>query len=247
MKITNTTFRRTKLLLVALSLFLASTTTFAQSFALPQLKRVVVSGGIDNRCKVKVQYQQIENIASSPILYDINRSNRIHVFSAKEAGALPDKNAISYTAKSLLDYYTPGMQNLPWCEVEQSARVVRGKYLLFITTSTIYAGGAHPLYGVTHTIYDLAKGGQVIMPDLTEGYWWWTLRRNLYKRCHQQLDDLFAIHKLEDMPRPSTYELTDKGVVFVFEPYEVAPGVVGTVTVEFSDVELKQMGVPITW
>jgi hypothetical protein len=49
------------------------------------------------------------------------------------------------------------------------------------------------------------------------------------------------------MPDPSSYELTERGVVFIYFPYEIAPYVEGNIRVELTDAELRNLGAPIRW
>ena len=241
----NRTLRSVATLGVVMLFFFGANLSYAQST--PQFKTIVVNGGVTGRCSVQIKYQRIANDSGNVAFQRINRANRMDVINDK-AGSYSDDIAVQDITAEMLEFYYEGMFALPYYTAEQSVRMVRGgKYAVFSTYVEMYMGGAHGINADHRTTYNLSTGNKLDMSYLMTGGWGSAVRRQLYNRCRQQLGASFEIASFYDMPDPSSYELTERGVVFIYFPYEIAPYVEGNIRVELTDAELRNLGVPIRW
>ena len=230
---------------VALLFFFGASLSHAQTT--PQFRSVTVNGGVTGRCSVQIVYQRIANDSGNVAFQKINRANRMEVINDR-AGSTTDDIAVQDITAEMLEFYYEGMFALPYYTAEQSVRVVRGgKYAVFSTYVEMYMGGAHGINADQRTTYSLSTGNKLDMSYLMTGGWGSAVRRQLYNRCRQQLGASFEIASFYDMPDPSSYELTERGVVFIYFPYEIAPYVEGNIRVELTDAELRNLGAPIRW
>ena len=229
----------------ALLFFFGASIAYAQTA--PQFKSVKVNGGVTGRCSVEIQYMRIANDSGNAAFQKINRANRMAVIN-KRAATTSDDVAIQDITAEILEAYYEGMYQIPYHKVTQSARTVRGgKYVVFSTHIESYYGGAHGVDADECHVYNLSTGNQLDVSCFTTGGCWYNLKRELYNRCRQRLGDQFEVESLSDMPEPSSFELTDRGVVFIYFPYEVSCYAIGTVRIELTDAELRQLGVTVKW
>lgn len=241
----NQTIRSVAILGVALLFFFGVNSLYAQ--VVPQFKTIVVNGGVTGRCQVQIKYQRIANDSGNVAFQKINRANRMEIINERAATTTDDIAVQDITAE-MLDFYFDGMYSLPYFTAAQTARTIRGgKYVVFSTYTEMYMGGAHGVNADQRTTYSLSTGNKLDMSYLMTGGWGSAVRRQLYNRCRQQLGASFEIASFYDMPDPSSYELTERGVVFIYFPYEIAPYAEGNIRVELTDAELRQLGVPIRW
>ncbi|MBO5830543.1 MAG: hypothetical protein J6R01_02930 [Alistipes sp.] len=231
---------------VAFLFFFGACPSNAQNYA-PQMETIVVNGGVTGYCSVRIEYQRIANATGNAAFEKINLANRIDVINER-AAETSDDIAIQDITAEMLDFYYEDMYNLPFYDASQTAKIVRGgKYVVFSTHTEVYMGGAHGMYADSHSVYNLSTGDKFDMGYLMYGDWGSRIKQHLYDRCCQQLGDSFMVESLSDMPEPSSYELTDEGVVFVYFPYEISPFCNGNVRVEYSDEELMGLGTPLCW
>ena len=229
----------------ALLFFFGASIAYAQTA--PQFKSVKVNGGVTGRCSVEIQYMRIANDSGNAAFQKINRANRMAVIN-KRAATTSDDIAIQDIAAEILEAYYEGMYQIPYHNVTQSARTVRGgKYVVFSTYIEAYYGGAHGMNTESSDAYNLSTGDRLDLSYLAAGAHGLTIRRVLYNRCRQQFGYNFLVSSFSEMPAPSSYELTDRGVTFIYFPYEVAPYAAGNVRIELTDAELRQLGVTVKW
>lgn len=242
----NRYFRGTATAIAVLLFLLSANISYAQKF-IPKFKTVVVNGGVTDRCSVVIKYQRIVNSSDSDAFKKINRANRIDVFNEK-AATTSDDIAIQDITAEMLDHYYEGMMFTPYYEALQTAHTIRnGKYVVFKTEVWTYWGGAHGYGYDKYRTYNLITGNLLDMGYIVTGSWTANVKQQLYNRCREKMGDEFNIPSESNMPLPATIELTDRGVTFVFQPYEIAPFGMGIIRIEFTDAELSRMGVPIRW
>ena len=241
----NRALRSVIVLGVALLFFCGASFTYAQT--MPQFESVTVNGGVTGRCTVTIEYQRITNDAGNAVFQKINRANRIDVINDKAAN-YSDDIAIQDITAEMLDYYYDEMFQLPYYTASQTVRTIRGgKYVSFSTYVEMYMGGAHGINTESSVAYNLSTGDRLDLSYLAAGAHGLTIRRVLYNRCRQQFGDYFMVSSFSEMPAPSSYELTNRGVTFIYFPYEVASYSEGNVRIELSDAELQHLGVPVRW
>lgn len=247
MKSLNSLSRNVATMVVALLFFVGANLANAQNYVVPQFKTVTVNGGVTGKCSVQIKYQRIANDSNNAAFQKINRANRVDVINQR-AATTSDDIAVQDITAEMLDFYFDGMYSLPYFTAAQTAHTIRGgKYVVFSTYTEMYMGGAHGVNADQRTTYSLSTGNKLDMSYLMTGGWGSAVRRQLYNRCRQQLGASFEIASFYDMPDPSSYELTERGVVFIYFPYEIAPYAEGNIRVELTDAELRQLGVPIRW
>lgn len=86
-----------------------------------------------------------------------------------------------------------------------------------------YAGGAHGGYGVSYLNYDPEKGKFVTLDDYVKtDNGKKALKKKLYSMAKKELkSNLFSTSK--DFEVADTYRLTDKGIEFVYQEYQIGP------------------------
>ena len=229
----------------ALLFFFGASIAYAQTA--PQFKSVKVNGGVTGRCSVEIQYMRIANDSGNAAFQKINRANRMAVIN-KRAATTSDDVAIQDITAEMLDYYFDGIFGLPYYTASQTVRTIRGgRYVVFSTYVEMYVGGAHGMNTESSDAYNLSTGDRLDLSYLAAGAHGLTIRRVLYNHCRQQFGYNFMVSSFSEMPAPSSYELTDRGVTFIFFPYEVAPYAAGNVRIELTDAELRQLGVTVKW
>ena len=231
---------------VVLLSLLSTNIVHAQKFT-PEFQTVEINSGIRDRCTVHIKYLRIVNKSNNSALTKINRANRIDAINEKAASS-SDEIAVKGIATRMLDYYYDDMMNIPEYDASQTAHTVRnGKYVVFTTRIYEYMGGAHGYYCDKHSIYDLRTGDRLDLSYIATGSWEDNVKQQLHNRYRQKFGDQSSMDSYSNMPLPSTFELTDRGVAFVFQPYEIACYSMGIIRFEFTDAELTEMGVPIRW
>ncbi|MBN2729170.1 MAG: DUF3298 domain-containing protein [Bacteroidales bacterium] len=109
-----------------------------------------------------------------------------------------------------------------------------------------YTGGAHGTYGSMCNVYDFTTRNIVGFDDIFEGDYEPALIKNINTKVREQLeieegeslsDRGFFV---DEMPLTDNFCLYTNRIMFVYNIYEVAPYVVGSIEVEIPYTELKE-------
>ena len=113
----------------------------------------------------------------------------------------------------------------------------------YMASTSCYLGGAHGMYGITYLVFDMQTGRVVSEADLfVEGYEV-KLAQLLWEHRFDGMEDLEEMDDPDEIfyaeIRPNgNFAVTEEGVEYVYNPYEIAPYVVGLVTIPVSWKEL---------
>lgn len=247
MKSLNSLSRNVATMVVALLFFVGANLANAQNYVAPQFKTVTVNGGVTGKCSVQIKYQRIANDSNNAAFQKINRANRVDVINQR-AATTSDDIAVQDITAEMLDYYVEGLFGEPYHNVSQTATTIRGgRYVQFSTYVETYFGGAHPMIADMCSIYNLSTGNLLDLSYMMTGSYGSTLKRYLYNYLRQELGTFFQVSSLSEMPDPSSCELTEQGIIFIYFPYEVAPFAAGNVRAELTDQQIRNMGIPVRW
>lgn len=216
-------------------------------YVYPTFKMVTVNGNANNKATTSFKYVRIANASSSNILTSIDRANRRDVFG-NDVLSIGDQAAANKVAYEYTDAYYEGMWELPYQNLTQNVSVIRGgKYVQFISKISSYFGGAHGLYGENYECYNLYNGNKLNLDYLRTGSWASYIKRLLYNRCREQLGSEFMVSSYSEFSIAKAITLSEFGVVFVYQQYEISSGAMGVVTIELSDSEIANTGAPKRW
>jgi hypothetical protein len=136
------------------------------------------------------------------------------------------------------------------CEMRiyQVAYFVRNESVVcFDTCTETYFGGAHPSTTQNYECYDVATGTPYDFSYLAEGDGVDNLQKLIYDDLVRQHGDRIIIASPNDLHLPNAIHITDRGLMFHYEPYEVGDYALGSVNVELSDKQLTDAGVTALW
>ena len=136
------------------------------------------------------------------------------------------------------------------CEMHlyQVASLVRNNSVVcYDTVMETNFGGIYPIVSHTYECYDLASGNIYDFGYLAEGEWSEALYELLYAKLEAEHGDSILISSPQTTHLPHAIYLTDTGITFQYQPYEIGSIDIGSISVEISDEELTAAGVPIVW
>ena len=111
----------------------------------------------------------------------------------------------------------------------------------YCCSSTDYTGGAHGMFGETWRVFDLATGEEVEQGDLlADDYDEEALSDLLYEKVLEGLDEEESADGLFGTPEPNeNFSVSDEGVTWHYNPYEIAPYAFGVLEATLTWEELK--------
>lgn len=111
----------------------------------------------------------------------------------------------------------------------------------YCCSSTDYTGGAHGMFGETWRVFDLATGEEVEQGDLlADDYDEEALSDLLYENVLEGLDEEEQADGLFGTPEPNeNFSVSDEGVTWHYNPYEIAPYAFGVLEATLTWEELK--------
>lgn len=131
------------------------------------------------------------------------------------------------------------------------------QYYTLVYTSDIFLGGAHPFGSQDYYVYDLSKLKKVVLSDIlqTEDENLWKLAEK-YFRKELQISDSVSLadagyfvlgENIEDEDSPDygkfklsqNFAITEKGILFLYNHYDIAPYAAGRQSFEIPFTELK--------
>ena len=148
-----------------------------------------------------------------------------------------------YLFREFNDMRSEGVENLPGMSCDVAVRKVyeNDRYLTYTTSTYTYLGGAHGS-SVSYSVNIVKPSGKVLeetVDTLKVGQMQPILRKGIMAYLHENGDAEATEKNLENylflengvVPMPSQAPcLTDKGVCFVYQQYEIGPYALGMVT-----------------
>lgn len=127
----------------------------------------------------------------------------------------------------------PDMELSYMVEVRSDARLQNKRYISYEIATEGYTGGAHGFFVTALMTFDLQNGHIVNLPEIIRDT---TALRPLLEKgfleAKQEEDSSLTLADLllepeKPLPMPQNYCVTPEGVLFQYNPYEVAPYAVG--------------------
>lgn len=197
-----------------------------------------------------ISYEQITNTADSEalaIIEELNYQAIFGEFAFEEQDLQRSSEAFKDAAlESMLEFNT---QNL-MCELHlyQVASLVRDNSVVcYDTVVETDIGGIYPIVSQTYECYDLGSGNIYDFGYLSDGEWYDALIAVVFDKLKAEYGDKFYIVSPDYLYLPLAAYLTDTGIVFQYNAYEIADAELGNIAVELSDAELEAVDAPLVW
>jgi hypothetical protein len=148
------------------------------------------------------------------------------------------------------DYRKVDPEAMPWySETTGSLLLNRSGLLTVAITSDLYTGGAHGMNSTAHYVFDAETGQRIPIQDiLIPGAE--TRLDALVDRRYREVKGLAPDEPLngekgelfEDVIRHNdNFAVTDLGITFLYNPYEIAPYAVGPIEVDLKWADLQPL------
>lgn len=206
---------------------------------------------VDNaECSVSVCYQRITNIDDSPIFADIEAQNYANTFD----GYTVEPMSVEASAQLLIDEYSEeGRWNISHASspcrytMDQKTHFVRQNSILcYETYVETYTGGAHGGSSLWYECFDLTTGQLYDFSYLFDGEWGVGIRELLFGKL-QEIEPYSFIESADVLPAANSTLITERGVMFVYQPYAVASFASGIISLLLTDEEIASTGAPLVW
>ena len=197
-----------------------------------------------------ISYEHITNTSDSKALATIEELNYQAIFGefAFEEQDL-QRSSEAFKDAALESMRLFNTENL-MCELHlyQVASLVRNNSVVcYDTVVETDIGGIYPIVSQTYECYDLGSGNIYDFSYLNEGEWYEALTENMYNKLKAEYGTQFYITAPQHLHLPNATYLTDSGIVFQYQTYEIGDAELGSISVEVTDAELKTMGAPLVW
>lgn len=203
-------------------------------------------------CRVEYRFAAIANAAKSDALRTIEERNIIYFFELEEFDGTTAE-AMNESLRQLdeelrLPATMPSSVARMECEVSvESEGTVVDTLLNYAIYRSSYLGGAHGMYTTAYHTYSLATGyeysaaelfGQERMEPLTA-----LIRKKLYEKYDATNDNELSACGFfpEYIAVTDNFKVTHEGVVFLYNPYEIACYAAGDIEVAISREELAAL------
>ena len=203
----------------------------------------------EDNLNVSISYERIANTSTSPAFKIIDSMNYHNTFGDFATDTI-DLEASAQLMTNDISLSTSFFGDDTNCEMRiyQVAYFARNKSIVCYDTCTeSYFGGAHPSTTQTYDCYDIATGSLYDFSYLAEGEWLPELQKLIYDDLVRQHGDRIMIFEADDLHIPNAILITDRGLMFHYEPYEVGDFALGSVNVELTDKQLTDAGVVLVW
>ena len=229
----------------ALALF-AVACSKGDGVVMPEFSEYIFATDDTKCCEVSIKYQRIANADASAALASIDEQNYQNTFGNYSLDVMD----VEVSASTMAADYQSMCDD---CDVayyyylDQRAFMTRDdKVVCYETYIESYTGGAHGGNIMLYECFDLASGAIYDFDYLFEDVWGEAMRKLVYDKLVATYGVLL-IEGVEELPMSTSLLITDTGILFVYQPYEVACFAAGILSVEVSDEEMVEVGAPILW
>jgi len=208
----------------------------------------------DKACAtMKLHFPKVRKAGNKKLANAINATiNKNLLEMLNELATNPDEadaNSIETATAAFFDSF--GEDGEPygqmWSnEIDWDIYYNRHSILSFGLNKYYYTGGAHPNYMSLHFNFDLNKGEKIKLDDLFEGDYETLLLKLAEKELRLQ-QDIPANAPLSDfifeteLTLNENFYISSEGITFVYDPYEIAPYAVGTITLPIAFKDIKKI------
>ena len=146
----------------------------------------------------------------------------------------------------LEDLGTPNWRSEMELIIESDARIVDSLLVYSISRSS-YTGGAHGMYTLSWHNYSIAGGYELALSDLftpeQQESLLTLIKHKLYEQFEATGDEDLAAQGLfpEYIAATENFEVSEDGITFYYNPYDIAAYALGRIEVHISGEELKNL------
>ena len=218
--------------------------------ALPKFKTFEYERCVEGQYNITISYESIANTSAKrayAIIDSMNYHTTFGEYALEEPNIKLSAERMVDDTLASMDYYNVDDM---MCEMHlyQVASLVRNNSVVcYDTVMETNFGGIYPIVSHTYECYDLASGNIYDFGYLAEGEWSEALYELLYAKLEAEHGDSILISSPQTTHLPHAIYLTDTGITFQYQPYEIGSIDIGSISVEISDEELTAAGVPIVW
>lgn len=201
-------------------------------------------------CDIQYRFASIRNASSSPALEAIERAN-IGRFFELEAYSGTAREAARQSVRQISDELAPPAgavttEQPPWkgeISAESEGSIV-DTLLCYVITRSSYTGGAHGMYGTQCYTYSLAGGYEITTADLFTEAQLQRLDQLIRGKIREQFearDDAELEVKgffPEYIGTTENFLVTEEGITFFYNPYDIGCYALGAVEVTLGREEL---------
>lgn len=218
-------------------------------FELIVLDTVVVRHQVP--CKFQYAFTSIANADKSAALQAIQRTNILYAFDLEDFAGTP-REAIDESIEQFVGYVDQmdtlarnSMHEMVMV-VESDARVVDSLVVCSVGSES-YTGGAHGMYSLDWHNYSLAGGHELTLADLFDEQQQEALQALIRQKLYEQFgvtgdEGLVAQGFFPDqIAATENFEITEGGIVFYYNPYDIGSFALGDVRVEISRAEMAAL------
>ena len=197
-----------------------------------------------------ISYEHITNTSDSEafaIIEELNYQATFGEYALEEQNLQSSAEALVADAMANMEAYNYADM---FCEMHiyQVASIIRNKsivcYDTFIETNF---GGVHPIVTHIYECYDIASGNAYDFSYLHDVEWYDALVAVIYEKLAAEHGGHLFVTSADDLHLPLVIYLTDGGIVFQYQTFEIADGSLGSIGVELTDAELEAVGAPLVW
>lgn len=197
-----------------------------------------------------ISYEHITNTADREAFAIIEELNYLATFGEFAF----EKQDLQRSAEALIAEALTNMETYDYegvmCEMHiyQVATIIRNDSVVcYDTVIETNFGGVHPIVTHIYECYDIASGNAYDFSYLHDGEWYDALVAAIYEKLAAEYGDRIYVTSADYLHLPTVIYLTDGGIVFQYQNYEIADGSLGSIGIELSDAELKIVGAPLVW
>lgn len=205
--------------------------------------------GDGNSCRVEYRFASIGNAAKSSALKSIEQANLGYFFQLEAfTGTL--REAVQTTLTDIQTNYLPVGMGPSGREYEvsvESEGTVIDSLLGYVITRAGYTGGAHGMYGTECHTYSLRDGFELSLADLfsqaalqrLDGM----IREKIAAQYHASTDDELSEAGFfpEYIAPTENFLISESGITFYYNPYDIGCYALGAVEVTLTPEELAQL------
>lgn len=231
------------LLIIALAVLGA--TSCQHKIITPDFETVTISTPDTTGIEISYKFAAIANAAKSSALNNIEQSQIQHFFGLDEFKGSAQEAADKSLLQTLSDYERDAAwyaQRECFISAESMAKVV-DTLAVYTIIRTSYTGGAHGMHSIDYYNYSLRDGHQVklgeILSDGEKMLMDSLIHHKLYKQY--EVKDSEGLADVGFFPEsinvPSNFAISDEGITFYYNPYDIGCYALGAVEVKVSKAE----------
>ena len=237
-------------ILAAILMLVAACNNEAAKSTLPEFETFEYEMIEEDNYSITISYERIANTEADKA-YALIDSMNYHTTFGEFALDEPDlqRSAEMMAEDALIGIELYDIFDLAYdMHLYQVASLVRNNTIVcYDTVMESNFGGIYPIVSQSYECYDLASGNAYDFSYLAEGEWTDALRGVLFDKMIAEHGSDITVPAAENLHISSIIYLSETGIVFMYQSFEVGAPDMENVFVELSDEELAATGAPIVW